>query len=122
MNDMQTSAPSSLDLASAPTRADLNVIHDRLDAGSLKMKTQGDMLQALSDKVDQNTELTQSISDVVEMGRSFFRGIERVGRAARWVGRKLYWLVRVGGAISAGAMAIWGLVQLVFHHKPPTLP
>lgn len=123
MDELQTSARHPARDALPVTRSDLRVIHKRFDKGSERMKTQDDKIAALTKSQDENNAMTREVLEIVEMGRSVFRFFEKLGRAMRWIGRKLYWLARVGGVVAAGVMAIYGLVNLLLHGgSPPKLP
>lgn len=101
-------------------RAALKKIHDRLDQGDQRMSDQDDKINGIAGALEKNTDATMQGLEILEMGRSVFRVFEKIGIAMRWLWIKLYWLVRVGGVIAAGAMAIKAAIDaMLVHGQPP---
>lgn len=122
MNESQTSATED-DADDIPPgmQAALKKIHDRLDHGDQRMTNQDEKMAGIAGALEQNTRATLQVLKIVEMGEALFRVFDKIGIGLRWLWLKLYWLVRVGGVVAAGAMAIKAAIDAMLAHGQPPL-
>lgn len=90
------------------TPAELTAIHDRLDAGEVRMARIEGQVAENTALTRENTEMTKDIKDLLVAARVGLKVLGGLGAIAKWA-----------GTVAAAAVAIWGLVVAL---KSGTLP
>lgn len=90
------------------TPAELTAIHDRLDAGEVRMARIEGQVAENTALTRENTEITKDIAELLYAARLGLKVIGGIGSIAKWA-----------GTVAAALVAIWGLVVAL---KSGTLP
>ena len=86
------------------TPGELSAIHDRLNAGELRMKRIEEQVFENTELTRENTALTQDIKDLLDAARMGFKVLGGVGVAVKWI-----------GMIAAAGVAIWSAFYAITH-------
>jgi hypothetical protein len=87
-------------------------VDDKLNAGA-------DEFERLNAKVDANTEITADIYEIVQMGRRFFRGLEKTAQVLGAISSFIFGVVKTLGVLAAAIGAVWAVIHNFLHGATP---
>lgn len=80
-------------------------------------ETRANALQALA-----AAETLQTVHEMLNTWRAGMNALDKFGRGLALVGRWVLKVVRVGGIVATGVLAIWALILTILHNGRPPSP